>query len=156
MKGTQPKFIFYCTYLAICEKKNTNNISSTMYIIGVAWASSIIASSAHIVMPVDSSEYKIEELLDMYGAGVTICGNRTVDRLEAAEKLLVEHPNWKFVHPGDWKVLAGQGTVGLEVIEQVESMLMNGTSLVAGEELICPWGLKCISVVYICLRLALA
>ncbi len=113
-----------------------------MYIIGVAWASSIIAASAHVVMPVSSSKYKMKQVLDMNGTGLTTCGNTIMDRWKAVEKLLSEHPNWEFVHPGDWKVLAGQGTVGLEIIEQVERMLMNGTSLVAGEELICPWGLK--------------
>ncbi len=109
-----------------------------MYVIGVAWASRIAAASAHVVMPLGSSKHKKEKVSGVYGADVTICGNTIVERQKAAKKLLARHPNWKFVHPGDWRVLAGQGTIGLEIIEQMERLLMNCDSLAAGEELICP------------------
>ncbi len=117
-----------------CEK-NTNELSSAMYLIGVAWASGIIGASSHVVIPVGASTYKVEEM-KTYGADVTICGNKTADRPETAKKLLIQHPSWEFVCPGNWKIVAGQGTIALEVVEQVESILTNGTSLAAGEELI--------------------
>ncbi len=125
-----------------------------MYLIGVAWASGIIGAFSHVVLSTQASMCKIKEV-KARGADVTICGNTMKDRCETAKKLLVQHPSWEFVCPGSWKVSAGQGTIALEMLEQVESMLTYNTSLVAGEKLICPRGLECRSAVYMCLNLAL-
>ncbi len=118
--------------------------------IGVAWSAGIIGAFSHIVLPMDASKHKVEAVMEMKGVNVTICGNGMAARQETAEKLILQHPNWEFIHPGDWKIGAGQGTIAFEIIEQVENMLTNCTSLAAGEELIFPWWFKCMSAVYIC------
>ena len=85
---------------------------------GVALAASLVGSTAQVFMPVGASIAKLTATR-AYGATVELVGDTLDDALEAANAFsastgaVLVHP---FDHPD---VLRGQGTVGLEILEQV-------------------------------------
>lgn len=84
---------------------------------GVAWVASKLGCSATVVMPVKSSLAKIEATKE-YGAKVILKGQ---DIVESAEYAIAEckKQNSFFVHPyEDSKIIAGQGGIGIEILEQ--------------------------------------
>lgn len=86
----------------------------------VAWAAWRLGTSAIIVMPrgVPSS---IVERCRGYGAEVRLVGD-VYDDTQALAHELEERDGRTFVHPyGDPVVIAGQGTIGLEILEQLPS-----------------------------------
>ena len=84
----------------------------------VAWAAREIGARARIFMPQDAPMAKIDATRN-YGAEVDAGGDALEDSLEAA-KAYVEEQGATFVHPfEDPVVIAGQGTIGLELAEQV-------------------------------------
>ena len=103
---------------------------------GVAMAAKAMGVSAVIVMPTTAPSVKVEGVRS-YGAEVIFAGTTSIDRQtraeqEAAERGLSIIP--PFDHP---MVIAGQGTVGLELLEQVPDLgtvyvPMGGGGLIAG------------------------
>ena len=84
----------------------------------VAWAAWRIGTSAIIVMP-RGVPGSIVERCRAYGADVRLVGDVYDDTLELAHEL-EERDGRTFVHPyGDPIVVAGQGTIGLEILEQL-------------------------------------
>ena len=58
-----------------------------------------------------------------YGATITLCENTTTGREETAAAVLSALPHSVLVHPyNDPRVQCGQGTVGLELIQQVKDL----------------------------------
>ena len=102
----------------------------------VAWAARQAGIPATIFVPQDAPMAKVEAARS-YGAEVEMTGERFEDALAAAREL-VESAGATFVHPyEDEAVIAGQGTIGLELAEQVpelESLLIpvGGGGLAAG------------------------
>jgi threonine dehydratase len=85
---------------------------------GVALAASLLGCSATVVMPVGAPLPKIAAT-EGYGATVRLIGDNVEEALIAAAAL-AEESGAVFIHPFDHAdVVAGQGTVGLEILDQV-------------------------------------
>jgi threonine dehydratase len=85
----------------------------------VAWAAREAGIPARIYVPQDAPMAKVEAC-GTYGAEVEFAGERFEDALAAANDY-VESSGATFVHPfEDPVVIAGQGTIGLELAEQVQ------------------------------------
>src|SRR4051794_40743520 len=85
---------------------------------GVALAASLVGASAKVYMPVGASIAKLTATR-AYGADVELVGESLDDALEAAHGYAAR-TGAVLVHPFDHPdVLRGQGTVGLEILEQV-------------------------------------
>jgi threonine dehydratase len=84
----------------------------------VAWAAREIGARARIFMPQDAPMAKVDATRH-YGAEVELTGFALETCIEAASAYVEEH-HATFVHPfEDPVVIAGQGTIGLELAEQV-------------------------------------
>ncbi|MCK9495633.1 MAG: threonine ammonia-lyase [Dehalococcoidia bacterium] len=103
---------------------------------GVALAASEVGASATVVMP-RSTPVSKQRATRGYGAEVVLVPGSLADAIEHAEEMARERGS-VFVPPFDHPlVVAGQGTLGLEVIEQVpdvETVLVpaGGGGLLAG------------------------
>src|SRR2546422_10125591 len=83
----------------------------------VAWAARIAGAACAVVMPTDAPRSKIEAVQG-YGAEVILHGDRPTlfDKLNEVRQAR----GLTFVHPfDDPEVLAGAGTVGLEIVEDM-------------------------------------
>jgi threonine dehydratase len=84
----------------------------------VAWAALEVGSHARIYMPQDAPMAKVDATRH-YGAEVVLSGNAIEDCLGEASRYVEEH-GATFVHPfEDPVIIAGQGTIGLELVDQV-------------------------------------
>ncbi|MFF4737504.1 threonine ammonia-lyase [Streptomyces sp. NPDC001262] len=103
---------------------------------GVAFAASLLGVRSMVFMPEDTSLPKIAAARG-YGAEVRLHGQGLDDALQAARAYAGE-TGAAFVHPFDHPdVIAGQGTVGLEILEQCPEVGtvvvgMGGGGLAAG------------------------
>jgi threonine dehydratase len=87
----------------------------------VAWAARELGAPARIFMPQDSPMAKVDATRN-YGAEVELDGLAFEETLEAAQAY-VEESGATFVHPyEDPLVISGQGTIGLELAEQVAEL----------------------------------
>jgi threonine dehydratase len=87
----------------------------------VAWVARELGVPARIFMPQDSPMAKFDATRS-YGAEIELTGPAFEDALEAAQAY-VERTGASFVHPyEDTLVMAGQGTIGLELAEQVNEL----------------------------------
>jgi threonine dehydratase len=85
----------------------------------VAWAAREAGVHARIYVPLDAPMAKVEACQN-YGAELLLEGERFEDAMRAAQAY-VEESGATFVHPfEDPLVIAGQGTIGLEVADQVQ------------------------------------
>jgi threonine dehydratase len=92
----------------------------------VAWAARALGTTATIYVPQDAPMAKVEACKN-YGAKTVMTGAYFEDALVAAEEHVEEHGG-TFIHPyEDQLIIAGQGTIGLELAEQVPDM---GTVLI--------------------------
>lgn len=84
---------------------------------GVALASSLLGVRSTVFMPTGAPLPKIAATHD-YGADVRLHG-QVVDETLAAAQEYAERTGAVFIHPFDHPdIIAGQGTVGLEILEQ--------------------------------------
>ena len=103
---------------------------------GVALAARLVGTSATVCMPRVSSLPKIEATKG-YGASVTLVGDTMDEALLAAREHAAEY-GAVLIHPFDHPdVIAGQGTVGLEILEQCPDVrtvvvAIGGGGLVSG------------------------
>ncbi len=85
---------------------------------GVALSSTIHGVHSTIVMPVNAPLSKVEATKN-YGATVILHGT-SFDEAKYYAIQIAQEKGYTFVHPyEDEKVIAGQGTIGLEILEQV-------------------------------------
>jgi threonine dehydratase len=85
---------------------------------GVALAASLLGARSTVFMP-DGAPLPKVEATKAYGAEVRFCG-QTVDEALVAAREFGEQTGAVFIHPFDHPdIVAGQGTVGLEILEQV-------------------------------------
>jgi threonine dehydratase len=83
----------------------------------VAWAARYLGVPAVVVMPTTAPAVKVEGARAL-GAEVQFAGTTSIHRQLAAEALARER-GWATVPPfDDVRIVAGQGTVGLEILEQ--------------------------------------
>jgi threonine dehydratase len=84
----------------------------------VAWAAREVGARARIFMPQDAPMAKVDATRH-YGAEIELAGSAIEDALDGA-RAYVAQTGATFVHPyEDTYVIAGQGTIGLELAEQV-------------------------------------
>ena len=85
---------------------------------GVAYAARAFGIRALVVMPVDAPRIKVAAVRRL-GARLELAGTTTTERKARAEELLTEIGGTMvppFDHPD---IIAGQGTAGLEIVEQL-------------------------------------
>jgi len=103
---------------------------------GVAYAARALGVKAIIVMPGNAPKNKLEAAAAL-GAEIITVGPGSEERRLRAEQLAAEH-GYAIVPPyNDEKIIAGQGTVGLEILEDlpnVETVLVpvGGGGLISG------------------------
>ncbi|PCJ45636.1 MAG: threonine ammonia-lyase, biosynthetic [Moraxellaceae bacterium] len=104
---------------------------------GVALAAKQLGIKATIVMPTTTPEIKVSSVAEL-GGKVVLHGDSFDDAYAHAQKLMVKH-GYCFVHPyDDPDVIAGQGTIGMEILRQVSGPLdaifipVGGGGLIAG------------------------
>jgi threonine dehydratase len=87
----------------------------------VAWAARELGAPARVFMPQDSPMAKVDATRN-YGAAVELGGHAIEDSIAAA-MAYVEETGGTFIHPfEDPVIIAGQGTIGLEIAEQVDEL----------------------------------
>lgn len=88
----------------------------------VASAAGLLDMRAHIVVPRGAPRVKVEAV-EGYGAVVSRCGRSGAERAAAANRVVDEVRGAVLVHAfQDPGVIAGQGTIALELLEQVEGL----------------------------------
>ena len=104
---------------------------------GVAFGAKSLGLKAFIVMPVTTPSIKVNSVKN-YGGKVILHGDN-FDEAFAYALDLAKKEGYTFIHPYDDKdVIAGQGTVGKELIEQIQSGIdavfvpVGGGGLLAG------------------------
>ena len=103
---------------------------------GVAYAARALDVKAVIVMPANAPAIKREATAAL-GAEIVLVGPGSMERMQKAEKLAAEH-GYIMVPPyNDEHIIAGQGTIGLEILEdlpEVETVLLpvGGGGLISG------------------------
>ena len=110
---------------------------------GVAYASTLLGVDSTIVMPKSTPYLKVQSTID-YGGNVLLHGECYDDAYLKAKEIS-ESLNKTFIHPfDDLDIIYGQGTIALEIFEQLEEVdlilcpiggggLISGISLVAKE-----------------------
>lgn len=122
--------------LQLQNPKGIIAVSSGNHAQGVAYAAQVIGAPALVVMPEDASSTK-KVATRAYGAEVYDRGV-TVENREQVMQKLAEETGYDLIHPfDDFRVMAGQGTQALELLEQVpdlEAVLVSvgGGGLISG------------------------
>jgi threonine dehydratase len=90
--------------------------SSGNHAAAVARAARLRGIPAHIVMPSNSAKSKVRNV-EREGGRITFCAPNDADRQAACERLMAE-TGAALIHPfNDFRVMAGQGTAALELLE---------------------------------------
>lgn len=103
---------------------------------GVAYAAQLVGANATILMPKHTPKKKVQGVL-RYGAEAALFGDN-YDETEAEALRLVEQDNLTYISPyNDARVMAGAGTIGLEIIEQLPNaervlVCVSGGGLIGG------------------------
>ena len=118
------------------RRRGVISYSSGNHAQGVAYAARALGVKAIIVMPGNAPKNKLEATAAL-GAEIVTVGPGSEERRLRAEQLAAEH-GYAIVPPyNDEKIIAGQGTVGLEILEDmpdVETVLapVGGGGLISG------------------------
>ena len=123
------------------RRRGVISYSSGNHAQGVAYAARALGVKAIIVMPSNAPNNKLEATAAL-GAEIVTVGPGSEERRLRAEQLAAEH-GYAIVPPyNDEKIIAGQGTVGLEILEDfrnkdlpsVETVLVpvGGGGLISG------------------------
>ncbi|RUM67830.1 MAG: threonine ammonia-lyase [Sulfurospirillum sp.] len=104
---------------------------------GVAYSANVFKIKATIIMPEATPLLKVENTKKL-GANVELYGENYDEAYEYAQKMAKEQ-NLTFIHPfADEAVMAGQGSIALEILEQAEDGIdylvvsIGGGGLIAG------------------------
>ena len=87
----------------------------------VAYASALVNTKSVIVMPIDADKVKAKNTKD-YGAEVIYCGYTGEEREDRADELVTKHGYTFISSHADPYIIAGQGTVALELMEQIPNL----------------------------------
>ena len=88
---------------------------------GVGAAAEIFGLPATIVMPSDAPTIKIENTKN-YGAEVVLYDRADGNRVAVAEHILAQTGGTLIPPYNDFDVIAGQGTIGLELVREAETL----------------------------------
>ena len=129
------------------RKRGVVAFSSGNHAQGVAIAARRLGLAATIVMPSDAPALKIEGTRNQ-GAEVILYDRRTEDRVAIADRIAAETGATVVPSFDDPHIVAGQGTVGLEILDQLDQarerpparIVVNcgGGGLASGIALACP------------------
>src|SRR5579863_6741123 len=118
------------------RKKGVISYSSGNHAQGVAYAARALNVKSVIVMPNNAPQIKREATAKL-GAEIVVVGPGSDERKNKAEELAAQH-GYVIVPPyNDEKIIAGQGTIGLEILEdlpEVDAVLapVGGGGLISG------------------------
>src|SRR5262249_5173060 len=103
---------------------------------GVAYAARALGVHATIVVPDNIPDIKLQATRS-YGAQVVIVGPASAERIQRAAELEAQHGFVPVPPYNDEKIIAGQGTIGLEILDEladVELVLtpVSGGGLISG------------------------
>src|SRR6476646_4783418 len=118
------------------RRRGVISYSSGNHAQGVAYAAHALGVKAVIVMPNNAPAIKREATAAL-GADIVLVGPGSTERQLKAEELAAKH-GYIIVPPyNDEKIIAGQGTIGLEILEdlpEVEAVLapVGGGGLISG------------------------
>ena len=85
---------------------------------GVAYAARAVGARALVVMPDNAPKIKVNAIAAL-GAEIVFVGPGSAERMSRAEELTASH-GYSLVPPySDEEVIAGQGTIGLEIMEDL-------------------------------------
>jgi threonine ammonia-lyase medium form len=118
------------------RKRGVITVSAGNHAQALAWAARDAGVRCTVVMPAKASQTKVDASRG-YGAEVVLHGASSIEAFKRAHELADER-SLTFVHPfDDDAVIAGQGTVGLEIAEQLEDfddviVPIGGGGLIAG------------------------
>jgi threonine dehydratase len=118
------------------RKRGVISYSSGNHAQGVAYAARALGVKAVIVMPNNAPAIKREATATL-GAEIVLVGPGSTERQLKAEELAAQH-GYVIVPPyNDEKIIAGQGTIGLEILEdlpEVEAVFspVGGGGLISG------------------------
>ncbi|MGA2904514.1 MAG: threonine/serine dehydratase [Candidatus Korobacteraceae bacterium] len=118
------------------RQRGVISYSSGNHAQGVAYAARALGVKAVIVMPRNAPKLKVESTAAL-GAEIVTVGPASTERLHKAEELARQH-GYVIVPPyNDEQIIAGQGTVGLEILKDcpdVELVLVptGGGGLISG------------------------
>jgi len=102
-------------------KRGVATHSSGNHAAALALAAKLRGIDAHIVMPSNAPEVKRAAVAG-YGGKVTLC-EPTLEAREATIAQIVERTGAVLVHPyNDYRVIAGQGTAALELMQEIPSL----------------------------------
>lgn len=85
---------------------------------GVAYAARAVSAKAVIVMPRNAPQIKLDATAAL-GAEIVLVGPASLDRKQKAEELEAAHGYTMIPPYDDPAIIAGQGTCGLEMVEQL-------------------------------------
>ena len=103
------------------RKRGVIAMSAGNHAQGVAYNANRLGIPATIVMPENTPTIKVEHTED-HGAKVVLHGSVLAEASDHAHKLAEEH-GYVFIHPyDDPLVIAGQGTVALEMLEAIPDL----------------------------------
>ncbi|MCU1286775.1 MAG: Pyridoxal-5-phosphate-dependent enzyme beta subunit [Acidobacteriales bacterium] len=103
---------------------------------GVAYAARAMGIKATIVLPSSAPKIKVDATKAL-GAEIVTVGPISTERVEMADKLAAQH-GYVLVPPyNDEMIIAGQGTIGLEIFEDLEDVKLvlvpvSGGGLISG------------------------
>ncbi len=105
----------------------------------MALSSNSVGVNARVFMPVDTPQYKVDRVAEFGGdtTDITLAG-KSYDESQELAKRFSEENGGVFASPfNDWKVVAGQGTWGVEITDSIPNIDMvfspvGGMGLLAG------------------------
>lgn len=117
--------------------------SSGNHGLAVAYAGKLLGVPVHVVLPEDAVPRKIEAA-KRAGAEVVLHGHTSLERKAAAEAEAEKH-GYTVVPPfDDWQIIAGQATIALEILQDLNKLAavlapVGGGGLLSGIALACAW-----------------
>lgn len=136
----RPAFNSILTHLKEAKSRGVVTSSSGNFAQGAAYAAQQLDLNIIVVMTKSTSPFKIQRTKDL-GAEVVICGDSHEERLQTTLQIQKE-TNRVLIHPYDsYETIAGDGTIGLELDEQIGKLLspefsvlvpVSGGGLIAG------------------------
>jgi len=111
----------YNKIASLTESERANGVisySSGNHAQGVAYAARAFGVKCVMVMPRNAPKIKVDATAAL-GAEIVVVGGASTERMQKAEELAVQH-GYAIVPPyNDPFIIAGQGTVGLEILEDL-------------------------------------
>ncbi|MDD9894457.1 MAG: threonine/serine dehydratase [Gammaproteobacteria bacterium] len=129
-------FKFRGAYNRLCqlsaEEKQLGCVafSSGNHAQGIALAAKLLGMEATIVMPSDAPKLKLEAT-ERLGANVRQYDRATESREEIAAQISIETGATLVPAFDDWNIMSGQGTLGLELVQQMDAQGLRPDAVLA-------------------------